>query len=306
MFAALLVATPLGRTVALTFDDLPAAGTGNPELDPSLSTAGIRAINERMIAALKRHHAPAVAFVNERGISGSPDAEERRRILRRWIDAGMELGNHTYSHADLTALDAGEFERDIERGERSIKPLERAAGREPAFFRFPFNHTGDTDGKRAQVAAFLKQRGYRLAVCTIENEDYVFDPAWRSMVQANDQQAMRKLLRDYLEYTSTEIDYYAALHRQLFGREIPQVMLLHANRLNARAIEGILALFERKGYRFVTLSEAQADAAYSTPEGRATRFGPMWGYRWADGLGIKVDGGKEKDAPAWVARYRAP
>jgi hypothetical protein len=40
----------------------------------------------------------------------------------------------------------------------------------------------------------------------------------------------------------TEIDYYAVLHRQVFGREIPQVMLLHANRLNAAVLEDVLRL----------------------------------------------------------------
>ena len=85
------------RLVALTFDDLPAAGTRNPDEDQSLSTPDIRAINEAMVSTLKRHHAPAVGFVNERGISEAPDVEERRAILRIWVRAGLDLGNHTYS-----------------------------------------------------------------------------------------------------------------------------------------------------------------------------------------------------------------
>jgi len=40
----------------------------------------------------------------------------------------------------------------------------------------------------------------------------------------------------YLTYTAVEIEYYASLHEKIFGREIPQVMLLHANRLNADVI----------------------------------------------------------------------
>ena len=85
------------RLVALTFDDLPAAGTRNPDEDQSLSTPDIRAINEAMVSTLKRHHAPAVGFVNERGISEAPDVEKRRAILRIWVRAGLDLGNHTYS-----------------------------------------------------------------------------------------------------------------------------------------------------------------------------------------------------------------
>jgi hypothetical protein len=91
----------------------------------------------------------------------------------------------------------------------------------------------------------------------------------------------------------TEIDYYAVLHRQVFGREIPQVMLLHANRLNAAVLEDVLTMFEKKGYQFVSLAEAQTDQAFATPETYVSKWGPMWGYRWASVRGVKVDGGKD-------------
>jgi hypothetical protein len=101
----------------------------------------------------------------------------------------------------------------------------------------------------------------------------------------------------------TEIDYYAVLHRQVFGREIPQVMLLHANRLNAAVLEDVLTMFEKKGYQFVSLAEAQTDQAFATPETYVSKWGPMWGYRWASVRGVKVDGSKEAEPPAWVTQY---
>ena len=80
-------------------------------------------------------------------------------------------------------------------------------------------------------------------------------------------------------------------------------MLLHANPLNADALDEILRLFEERGYRFVTLAEAQSDAAYRVPDTFVTRFGPMWGYRWARQRGIKIDGRLEPEPPAWVLQY---
>jgi peptidoglycan/xylan/chitin deacetylase (PgdA/CDA1 family) len=291
------------RLVALTFDDLPAAGTRNPDEDQSLSTPDIRAINEAMVSTLKRHHAPAVGFVNERGISEAPDVEERRAILRIWVRAGLDLGNHTYSHADLNQLSIEAFEREIEKGETSIGPLMREAGKPLAFFRFPYNHTGDTKDKHTAIQNYLRKRGYAVAACTIDSEDFKFERAYGVMLAKHDVQSERKLKAAYLEYTSAEIDYYAVLHRQVFGREIPQVMLLHANRLNAAVLEDVLTMFEKKGYQFVSLAEAQTDQAFATPETYVSKWGPMWGYRWASVRGVKVDGSKEAEPPAWVTQY---
>ena len=57
-----------------------------------------------------------------------------------------------------------------------------------------------------------------------------------------------------------EIDYYNDLHKHVFGREIPQVMLLYANRLNAELIDKLLQIF-------VMLDQAQ-----STPPTRRRRL----------------------------------
>jgi hypothetical protein len=82
------------------------------------------------------------------------------------------------------------------------------------------------------------------------------------------------------------------------------VMLLHINRLNADVMDEIFAVFINKGCRFVTLAEAQSHPAYRTAITAPTRFGPMWGYRWAQALGVKVDGRLEPQPPAWVLQYR--
>jgi hypothetical protein len=108
----------------------------------------------------------------------------------------------------------------------------------------------------------------------------------------------------YLQYTAIEIDYYRALHRRLFGRGTAQVMLLHVNRLNADVLDAILRLFEARQWRFVSLAEAQSDPAFRTPDGPATKFGTMWGYRWAKAVGIHVDGRTEREPPEWIIKYR--
>src|SRR5207247_2483309 len=110
-------------------------------------------------------------------------------------------------------------------GEASFAAVLAKAGKTPRYFRFPENHTGDTKEKHDAIAAFLAARGYRLAVCTIDTEDFLFNTAYLRMLSSKDETSAARLRADYLTYTSTEIDYYSGLHKQVFGREIPQVML---------------------------------------------------------------------------------
>jgi len=297
MSLVLMSGLPVGaqtRVVALTFDDLPVADTKD-------STEALF-VNRALLNALKKHHAPAIGFVNEKTVE-ELGSENGKRILQHWVPEGFDLGNHTFSHADLNNITFELFKQEVARGEDSFRPMLAEVGKTPRFLRFPFNHTGDTKEKHDSVAAFLKQRGYQVAACTIDNEDYLFNAAYIQMLAKKDEAQAVKLRAEYLAYTAVEIDYYASLHKRIFGREIPQVMVLHANRLNADILEEILSLFEEKKYRFVSLEAAQSDPAYRVPDTFVTKFGPMWGYRWAKELGIEVDGSLESEPPAWIAQY---
>ncbi len=297
MSLVLMSGLPVGaqtRVVALTFDDLPVADTKDP-------TEALF-VNRALLNALKKHHAPAIGFVNEKTVE-ELGSENGKRILQHWVRDGFDLGNHTFSHADLNDITFEQFKQEVARGEDSFRPMLAEVGRTPRFIRFPFNHTGDTKEKHDSVAAFLKQRGYQVAACTIDNEDYLFNASYIQMLAKKDDAQAVKLRAEYLAYTAVEIDYYASLHKQVLGREIPQVMVLHANRLNADVLDEILSLFEEKKYRFVSLEAAQSDPAYRVPDTFVTKFGPMWGYRWAKELGIEVDGSLESEPPAWIAQY---
>lgn len=142
-----------------------------------------------------------------------------------------------------------------------------------------------------------------MAACTIDNSDYLFNDAYVWMLAKNDDVSAGKLRLEYLAYTSAEIDCYATLNKQVPGYEPPQVMLLHANRLNADVIEQVLAVFQEKQYRFVSLDTALSDAAYQTPDNYVSQFGLMWGYRWAKERNVKTDGSLEPDPPKWILEY---
>ena len=289
------------RKVAITVDDLPYV-RGSLLADESEVRSAAAVTNRKLLAAFQAHHVPVTGFVIQKSVE-SLGAELGPGILKQWIGHGFDLGNHTWSHPDINSLSEQEIEQEILRGESTIGPLMEQAGKKLAFFRFPMNHTGDTKQKHDRISAFLARRGYQLATCTIDTSDYLFNNAYMRMLANHDESSALRLRREYLAYTNTEIDYYAALNKLVLGYEPPEVMLLHDNRLNGDVIEQVLRSFENKHYRFVTLDQAQSDAAYRIPDTYITKFGPMWGYRWAKERNVKVNGNLEQEPPKWILDY---
>lgn len=286
------------RTVAITIDDLPYVS----QTHTALTLADVNRawqVNRKLLAAFNAWRVPVTGFVNEGRVQDlGPKAGSQ--ILTQWIAEGLDLGNHTYSHSNINELSVLQIEDEILRGETTVAPMMKEAGKRLEFFRFPMNHTGDTKAKHDTIAAFLEQHGYKVATCTIENSDYLFNDAYVRLLAQKDKKAAKKLRLEYLAYTSSEIDYFGSLNKRVLGYEPPQVMLLHDNRLNADVIKGVLELFERKAYKFVSLSAAESDAAYSIPDTYITQYGPMWGYRWAKERKVQVDGRLEPEPPQWI------
>jgi peptidoglycan/xylan/chitin deacetylase (PgdA/CDA1 family) len=115
-------------SVALTFDDLPVAGT--------LDSAEARSINITIMDSLQRHQAPAIGFVIERRVHEIGQTYGQG-LLDQWVARGFELGNHTFSHATPDGLTAEQFEHEIVAGESSFAAALAKAGKAPRYFRFP-------------------------------------------------------------------------------------------------------------------------------------------------------------------------
>jgi peptidoglycan/xylan/chitin deacetylase (PgdA/CDA1 family) len=291
--------TSAQRTVAITFDDIPIVTS----LEGKDSEALAIRTNRKILKALKRRRAPATGFVNESKFD--PQAPATASILESWNSGDFELANHGFSHADSNELDLAEIERELLEGEKIMSPLAEAAGRSIRFFRFPYNHIGDTEAKQAGAYALLAAHDYTLAASTIDTSDYLFNDAYVRALSERDRKMQTAIRRAYLDHTKEQIEYYAGLNRHVLGYEPPAIMLLHVNPLNADTMSAQLSLFRKAGYRFISLAQAQADPAYARPLKKATRFGPMWGYRWARDRGIAVDGALEEEPAAWISEYAA-
>ncbi len=284
------------RVVAITFDDLPYVYEGSRA---SIEAATVA--QRYIVSALRRARVPATGFVNEDKVQALGPAGPR--LLTEWNKGLLALGNHGYSHFDSNDLDVAGIEKEVMKGEATIRPMAASSDRSIPFFRFPYNHVGDTETKRVAIEKLLASRGYKLAASTIDTSDYLFNDAYELAFAKRDTGMMQRIERAYVDYSRVQIAYYGELNRKVLGREVPAIMLLHANRLNAAVIKPLLGLFRSAGYGFVSLAQAQADPAYSAMPAVATKFGPMWAYRWARERQVKVNGRLEQEPPAWISAY---
>jgi peptidoglycan/xylan/chitin deacetylase (PgdA/CDA1 family) len=299
LFAASILAAAPARQVAVTFDDLPGVsvvGDGLPALE---------AMTARLLARFPAG-VPVVGFVNEGKLAPAPgQAPEPARIalLAQWLAAGVELGNHTYSHPDLHHVTADAFEADVVQGEDVTRRLAAARGRRLRYFRHPYLHTGrDLETKR-RVEAFLAARAYTIAPVTHDNAEWIFARAYANAGTRADPAAAQSIAEAYVSYMDAKFDYFERQSRALFGREIPQVLLLHANSLNADHFGSLVRMMEARGYGFVTLGDAIADEAYRSPDTYTGPGGITWLHRWAltrGGKALVLPG--EPQTPAFVYR----
>ncbi len=280
-----------GRTVALTFDDL-------PWVHDSVPLDSVEAGTRRILGALRRHHAPAVAFVVGSKVLEARDVDGRLSLLRAWRDAGVRLANHGYDHLHFQTTPLARYEDNMVQGDVVPALLMNETGAKPLYYRPPYNQTGPTREIRDDFRAFLAARDYTLAPFTVEDVDYAFDDLLRNA--AGDSARRARIEATYRAFFDTTMAYGEKVARETFGREIPQVLLLHANRLNARNLGWILSRLEARGYHFVALREALRDPAYATPDGYVGRWGISWLDRWRMGMGLHSLLRSSPDPPRWV------
>ena len=126
------------RAVALSFDD-----------GPSRHNTPI------LLDLLEQHDARCTFFVVGELIAGSEG------LLRRVVDMGHEVGNHTFSHPYTVRLRRGELLDEIERTNVAIE----AAGARPGLVRPPFGKD------RHRFVRIARELSMRVALWSVDSGD---------------------------------------------------------------------------------------------------------------------------------------
>jgi peptidoglycan/xylan/chitin deacetylase (PgdA/CDA1 family) len=224
-----------------------------------------------ILATLKREHLPPVyGFVNGFRIAQFPYQEE---ILKAWLAAGNPLGNHTFSHPALDQTPADKYIADIAANEKYLQQVDPTGNWH--WFRYPFLEEGNTLVKRQAVRFWLLDHHYQIAEVTLDFEDSLWnEPYARCMTKqaagADESAHLAWLEETYLGKAAEFTGAFRTLSHQLYGRDIPYVLLLHVGAFDAKMLPKLIAQFRSEGFTFTTLEAAEQDPAYA--------FDPNLGY----------------------------
>lgn len=281
------------RFVAITIDDLPIQRAG--------TLSEMQDITNALLQQIKQHQLPVIGFVNENQLfaAGQAEVAARTALLEQWLDAGLELGNHTYSHPNINQIPLDDYKADVIKGEKVTRELLADRGLDLRYFRHPFLRTGNNPENQSELERFLRKAGYTVAPVTVDNSEWIYAFAYERLLRNGETEAAHAVGEDYLRYMEYVFAFYEQLSTEVIGREIKQTLLIHANRLNGDYLGKLATMLQRRGYQFISLAEALKDEAYRQTTPQVDARGISWLQRWAIGKGMPP--GDEPAAADFVA-----
>ena len=170
----------------------------------------------KILDALKKHNAPAAFFLVGNYLEKNPD------LVRRMVDEGHTVGNHTMHHPDMSKIsERATFEKELLDFEALFTEI---TGKNLSkYYRPPQGTYSENNLKMA------KELGYRTVFWSLAYVD------WNNNAQPTPEQAYAKLL--------------PRIHNGA-------IVLLHStSSTNAQILDELLSKWEAMGYRFASLEE---------------------------------------------------
>ncbi|MEM7728781.1 MAG: polysaccharide deacetylase family protein [Pseudomonadota bacterium] len=239
------------REIAITLDDLPYVLPSRTS--PSEGLTQVRAVN----AALAAHGVSATGFA-----IGGQIGWRSRRAVSAFVEAGHTVGNHSWSHPDYGTLTPDQF---LEETQRTDEALSRWIG-ESRLYRFPFLREGETEEAKAAADQVLAELGYVNVPVTIDTDDWRYNADYLNALDRDDEAAAAEIADAYLAHMRERTLHFEALAEDTIGREVPHILLLHMNRINADHLGALLDWYAAEGWTFVTVEEAMRDPFYAMPD----------------------------------------
>lgn len=231
------------QEIALTFDDAPME-------DGAYFTGSER--TDRIIAHLKTNHVPQAAFfVITKNIEDNAGLPR----LKKYVDAGHVLANHTHSHRWIHNVGTNNYIQDIHHADSVLKTIN---GYKP-WFRYPFLDEGRTKSARDSIRTALKNKGLANGYVTIDNYDWYLNGETRKAIRAGKKVNEALLKNVYIEHIWKSIQFYDDVAKKHLGRSPKHVLLLHENDLAAKFLGDLIQFLRAKGWKIISPTEAYQD-----------------------------------------------
>lgn len=230
---AIVQATPK-KLISITIDDLPFVGESrNFHLN-------------MMIETLIKEQVSATGF-----IIASEVHKDNWDTLQKFRDAGFGLGNHTLTHANLSALNANGYQHEIQAADKILTPFLT----KPKYFRYPYLAMSSGQ-KREDILCFLAKKHYRIAPITVDTKDFAFNQRLFAVPEFDRRAYLEELKPFYLDFIWQQTILAEEHNAYHHNTQQAQILLIHANLLNAYVLPDIINLYKQKGYTFVSLQDA--------------------------------------------------
>jgi peptidoglycan-N-acetylglucosamine deacetylase len=185
------------------------------------------------------------------------------------------------------------FEREIEENEPVLELLARN-DQNWRWLRYPYLHEGDTVEKRRAVRSYLEAHHYRIAEVTLDWEDYMWNSAYARCVAKEDAKSITWLRSSYLNLAASYLALGRDMAKLVYGHDINHVLLLHLGAFSSTILPEVFDLLEQKGFKLVTLEEAESDPAYQSDPDAGSKYGGTLLEQWMDARKIKYPPVMEK------------
>lgn len=222
------------KTIAITIDDLPFVGEyRNFHLNMMMET-------------MLQEQVPATGFIIAKEVR-----TDNWDMLHKFREAGFGLGNHTFSHANLNKLTVSEYIQEIKKADSLLKPVMT----KPKYFRYPYLAMSNGE-KRNQILCYLAKKHYQVAPITIDSKDFAFNQRLLAVPELQRRDYLKELKPFYIDFIwqqTVKAEDHSQYHH---NTEQAQILLIHANLLNAYVLPDIITLYKEQGYEFINLDDA--------------------------------------------------
>lgn len=240
---------PANRQVLFTIDDLPVAMRSLYDEDQKTKIA------QSLCAILKRHNIPTIGFVNMKW--AKPDA----KAFDLWRTCPVvTLGNHTWSHPHMRKVGLDAYLADLAKGHKALQAI--VPNQKAILFRYPYLFEGHDPANQLAVREKLTALQSANIPVTIDSMDWYFARGYSKALQKKDAATAKRYQQAWfwdLQESTERAEWQA---QSLFGDLPPQVLLLHANLLNADHLERYILWLKARGYTFVDANTVLKHPAY--------------------------------------------